>query len=234
MIGLIYHHRLSYGTGRPAVLENDESISEARLLLSHPLTIEDDMRLVSTVELIVIRERVHNALAPYEGPVPPRDFDELDTADHDFKQWYATWDVEFSQKYENAGTLVLQSVKTYFKQRLAFYRQSLQIQHLHAELFHNATALRGINGPEDVEKMPPKQRELALRSIKIAREGLDITVNSASYREGMKYGASFTTLFVVVVHPFTKSCSLHSCNSDLCGFIFTPSLSPFVSNSRQF
>ncbi len=70
----------------------------------------------------------------------------------------------------------------------AFYRQSLQIQHLHAELFHNATALRGINGPEDVEKMPASQRELAHRSIEIARQGLEITVNSASYREGMKYG----------------------------------------------
>jgi hypothetical protein len=65
----------------------------------------------------------------------------------------------------------------------------LQIQHLHAELFHNATALRGIDGPEDVEKMPPNQRELARRSIEIARQGLDITVNSPSYREGMKFGA---------------------------------------------
>jgi hypothetical protein len=72
----------------------------------------------------------------------------------------------------------------------------LHIQHLHAELFHNATALRGINGPEDVEKMPSNQRELARRSIKIAREGLDITVNSPSYREGMKYGAPpYTTTF---------------------------------------
>lgn len=72
----------------------------------------------------------------------------------------------------------------------AFYRQSLQIQQVHAELFHNATALRGINGPDDVQKMPPVQRELAMRSIQIARQGLDITVNSPSYREGMKYGQS--------------------------------------------
>lgn len=72
----------------------------------------------------------------------------------------------------------------------AFYRQSLQIQHLHAELFHNATALQGINGPEDVQKMPKVQRDLAIRSIRIARQGLDITVNSPSYSEGMKYGES--------------------------------------------
>jgi len=76
------------------------------------------------------------------------------------------------------------------RQRTAFYRQSLQIQHLHAELFHNATALRGINGPHDVQQMPQVQRDLALRSIQIAQQGLDITVNSPAYREGMKYGKS--------------------------------------------
>lgn len=64
----------------------------------------------------------------------------------------------------------------------------MQIQHLHAELFHNATALRGINGPDDVHKIPSQQKDLAIRSIQIARQGLDITVMSPAYREGMKYG----------------------------------------------
>lgn len=77
----------------------------------------------------------------------------------------------------------------------AFYRQSLQIQHLHAELFHNATALRGINGPEDVQNMPATQIELAIRSIQIARQVLDITLNSPSYREGMKYGMTLFRQF---------------------------------------
>lgn len=71
---------------------------------------------------------------------------------------------------------------------IAFYRQSLQIQHLTAELFHNATALRGIDGPDDVQNMPHAQRDLAIRSIQIGRQILDITVNSQAYREGMKYG----------------------------------------------
>jgi hypothetical protein len=65
----------------------------------------------------------------------------------------------------------------------------LQIQHIHAELFHNATALRGINGSTDVQQMPAAQREVAARSIVIALKALDVTVNSPSYREGMKYGA---------------------------------------------
>jgi hypothetical protein len=77
---------------------------------------------------------------------------------------------------------------SYSPSATAFYRQSLQIQHLTAELFHNATALRGIDGPDDVQSMPPGQRDLAIRSIQIGRQILDITVNSPAYREGMKYG----------------------------------------------
>lgn len=155
------------------------------------------MRLVSTVELISIRERVHNALAPFEVPVKPEHFEELRRADADFRNWYATWDQAFSQKYEDAGanSLCLAYFVKFSRLDAAFYRQSLQIQHLHAELFHNATALRGINGPEDVQKMPIAQRELAIRSIQIARQGLEITVTSPAYREGMKYGrVPFPTL----------------------------------------
>ena len=95
--------RLSYGTGRPALLEDDQSIKDCRYLLNHPLAIEDDMRLVSTVELIAIRERVHNTLTPFDGPVKPEHFEELHRADHDFRNWYTSWDAAFSQKYENAG-----------------------------------------------------------------------------------------------------------------------------------
>lgn len=61
------------------------------------------MRLVSTVELIAIRERVHNALAPFDKPVVPDDFEELRKAKNDFECWYKLWDEAFSTKYEDAG-----------------------------------------------------------------------------------------------------------------------------------
>lgn len=97
---------MSYGTGRPAILKDDESIANARVFLQHPLAIEDDMRLVSTVELMALRERVHNALTPIGELVTERDFEELRRADLNFRSWYATWDAAFSQKYEDAGTFV--------------------------------------------------------------------------------------------------------------------------------
>ena len=181
---------MSYGTGRPAILKDDESIWQCRLLLQHPLAIEDDMRLVSTVELTAIRERVHNNPSPlFDRDVDEITFNVLKEADMEFRNWYATWDQAFSQKYEDAGMFSTLIISTRgLMPRAAFYRQSLQIQHLHAELFHNAAALRGIDGPEDVQRMPPAQRDLALRSIHIGRQILDITVNSPAYREGMKYG----------------------------------------------
>lgn len=63
------------------------------------------MRLVSTVELVAIRERVHNFLSPLEGPIKPEHYEELNRADIDFRNWYATWDEAFSRKYENAGKI---------------------------------------------------------------------------------------------------------------------------------
>lgn len=96
------------------------------MILQHPLSIQDDMRLVSMVELMVLREQIHNQLAPYEGPVEDRVYKVLHQAESDFRAWYEEWDQMFSQKYEDA----------------AFYRQSLQIQRDFGELYHNATALR--------------------------------------------------------------------------------------------
>ena len=98
---------MSYGTGRPAILKDDESIWQCRLLLQHPLAIEDDMRLVSTVELMAIRERIHNNLAPlFDRPVDEHTFQVLRDADLEFRNWFATWDQAFSQKYEDAGAWV--------------------------------------------------------------------------------------------------------------------------------
>lgn len=95
--------RMSYGTGRPSILKDDESIFGCRLLLQHPLAIEDDMRLVSTVELMAIRERVNNNLQPIDRPVDDHTFNVIREADTEFSSWYSTWDRAFSQKYENAG-----------------------------------------------------------------------------------------------------------------------------------
>jgi hypothetical protein len=65
--------------------------------------------------------------------------------------------------------------------------------------------------------MPAAQRELAVRSIQIARQGLEITVNSPAYREGMKYAvhythatATFAASFLLrLARLFPEECSMH-------------------------
>jgi hypothetical protein len=53
--------RMSYGNGRPAILKEDDNVRYSHELLAHPLSIEDDARLASTVELMILRERGHHA-----------------------------------------------------------------------------------------------------------------------------------------------------------------------------
>ncbi|KIJ46403.1 hypothetical protein M422DRAFT_165228, partial [Sphaerobolus stellatus SS14] len=178
----LFEHQMSYGNGQPAILRYDESIANCRELLEHPLAIEDDMRLVSMLELIVIREHVHNKLTELdrlmnEGEdVEDQIYEVLRTADNDFARWYAEWDERFGQRYPDA----------------VFYRQSLQVQQYFAELFHNATALRGINRPEDVATMPEAQRAIAIRSIQIAKKGLETSLQASAYRENLKYAVHYT------------------------------------------
>ena len=45
-------HSVSLGTGRPLLLQDDESVQKARLLLTHPMASETDLRLISCIELM--------------------------------------------------------------------------------------------------------------------------------------------------------------------------------------
>ncbi|KAF8519106.1 hypothetical protein BU17DRAFT_66051 [Hysterangium stoloniferum] len=207
----LFEHQLSYGVGRPAILRFDESIRDCRLLLKHPLSIEDDMRLVSTVELIIIREKVHNRLAQREHQIDEETFLCLREADADFRTWFQKWDGQFSKKHSDAG----------------FYRQSLQIQQFFAELFHNATALRGISGPEDVANMPTAQRHVLVKSIRLAKAGLETTLQASAYRENLKYGeclsvhythatATFAaSLLIRLARLMPQECDLHAIKKDV-------------------
>lgn len=77
------------------------------MMLQHPLAIEDDMRLVSTVELMALRERLNNQIINPDGPLNEAAFAALRDGSTQFQTWYATWDQAFSQKYEDAGQHIL-------------------------------------------------------------------------------------------------------------------------------
>ena len=152
------------------------------------LAIPDDLRLVSLVQLGMLNERVHNALAqsPFViSPTPQDVFAILKAYQGDFDDWTSRWDAEFVKRGDEYPDC-------------EFQRQSLEVQRMFAELFHNATALRGIRDPEDVVHMP-EERWLALRSIDLASRGLETCLQSPNYRAGLKYGVlSFSALSSVL------------------------------------
>jgi hypothetical protein len=101
-------------------LKEDESIEQCRFFLEHPLAIEDDMRLVSTVELMIIREKINKELGSLEKAVDDRTFEVLRQADVDFTAWYKGWDALFSRKYESAGTALGTYDPNFFSRVLSF------------------------------------------------------------------------------------------------------------------
>lgn len=175
---------MSFGNGRPAVLKEDESVADARLLLTHPLSIADDMRLVSMVELMTLRERIHNLVGANDNaPIDSNTFAHLRQYRQHFQSWLEVWSANFSSRFDSH----------------AFQIQSLHCQRDFAELYHNATALRNVRSPEDAKRMPEEQRELARRSMEVARSGLDVCLRSPSYREGMKV-RNQTLVYCAVAH----------------------------------
>ena len=57
--------------------------------------------------------------------------------------------------------------------------------------------------------MPPAQRDLAIRSIQIGRQILDITVNSLAYREGLKYGLYPQCIQIVTLKLTERFSAVH-------------------------
>ena len=99
---------MAYGTGRPAILREDETIHQCRRLLEHPLSIMSDARLVSTVELTALRgksilqnsQTAYQIVAPLhieltatpDLPIAENTLRRLKQANTDFDAWERYWD----------------------------------------------------------------------------------------------------------------------------------------------
>ncbi|KAF8323272.1 hypothetical protein DL93DRAFT_665752 [Clavulina sp. PMI_390] len=180
----LFEHQLSLGTGRPMVLHEDDSVRDCQLFLNLPegLACRNDMRLVSMVQLGIIKERLHKELervSPEDLPTSPEVYGVLATHRGEFNNWTAWWDAQFYDKRE-------------LHEDHDFQRQSLEVQRMFAELFHNAAILRGIRGQGDVDNMPREQRDLVIYSVQIAQKGLETCMRSPNYRNGMRFAVHFT------------------------------------------
>ncbi|TIB30165.1 hypothetical protein E3P84_03445 [Wallemia ichthyophaga] len=174
---IVAAHRLSFGTGRTAFLRDDRgTLSHSRILLDHPLATPTDFRLVSTVELLQIREKVHTELQPFDARVDEHTFATLRSATVEFDGWFNDWKEHIQNKFPDQQ----------------FFIQSLYVQRQYAELFHHAVALRGIKGPSDIVTMPMEQRSIAHRAMGAAQHCLDACIKPGEYGHNLKYAVHYT------------------------------------------
>ncbi|WWD15975.1 hypothetical protein CI109_100399 [Kwoniella shandongensis] len=175
----LMEHQMAYGTGRPAIIREDETIHQCRRLLEHPLSITSDARLVSTVELTALRSPLHIELtASPDLPIAESTLKRLKQANQDFDAWERYWDRVLSDRFG--------------KGRGDFFRESLIIQRQYAELFVNSQLLRGIRESSDIIGMPEEKRALAIRAMKNAQRCLDICLHGENYRNGLRYAVHYT------------------------------------------
>lgn len=194
-------HQMSYGTGRPAILREDESIAQCRRFLEHPLSIISDVRLISTVECIALRAPLHVLLITSpEEPVDQMTVARLQQANYDLDRWQNYWDRVLAEKFN--------------KDEGDFFRESLAAQREYSSLFINSQLLRGVKEAADVRKMPPDKRDLAIRAMRNAQTCLDIAIRGKNYRSGLRFGKPvlycMSTRLRLMHTRNVYSCSLHA------------------------
>lgn len=100
-------HQMSYGMGRPAIVREDTTIHNARLLLDHPLALDSDMRLVYAVELLALRAPLHvdlTAGADADEPLGAETLARLRWANEQFDAWERYWAGVLDARYGEEGT----------------------------------------------------------------------------------------------------------------------------------
>lgn len=169
-------HQLAFGTGRPALFRKDLGIDRCRQLLSHPLSLPSDARLVSTVEMMSLRAPLHVLLTNSpDQALDQETISKLREANAGFERWLRHWDAVFTETFPQ-------------EQQSDFYRESLVAQREYASLFTNSQLLREIRSASDVKRMPNDKRELALRAMENAQNCIRIALRGKSYGRAFKFG----------------------------------------------
>ncbi|CDZ97607.1 er-associated protein catabolism-related protein [Phaffia rhodozyma] len=173
----LIEHQMSYGTGRPPIVREDETILRCKEFLSHPLAVDTDWRLIASVEIMKIRAPLHLQLynLPEDVAVGTDTLEKLQQANLDFNTWFDEWDARIAEKFG--------------PEREAFFRQSLKSL---VGLSVIGTALRKIHNPADVQKMHPAQRELALLALRNAQQCIDICLHAEAYRASLPFAVHYT------------------------------------------
>jgi hypothetical protein len=199
-------HQMSYGMGRPAIVREDSTIHNCRLLLDHPLSLGSDTRLIYAVELIALRAPLHVELtATPDLPIDAATLTRLRWAHEQFDAWEKHWDDMLVEQYGTSG----------------FVRESLAMQRQLAELFINSQLLRGVRTVADVKALSAEKRVLALRAMHNALKCGEIAL-SGKHVSVLWRGRALT---VVHAHLSVRH-ALHACMCRLRRVLSHPDHAP--------
>lgn len=196
-------HQISFGAGRPPMLSYHYVLDCRRFLeLPSPLSIRSDARLISTLELLIVRERYHDVLAPYEAAITESQANGMRMIREELSQWHSFWSRELIQRGYSSDSFLL---------------HSLRLQRATADLYFMCTALRGIKEPKDMHHAPRPQAKMIKEATGAALEILDIANGSASYRENLAHAPSYTyitttfaAVFLIKVARLTDDGSINT------------------------
>lgn len=184
----LLEHQISYGAGRTAMLQH-HTVDSCRdfLRLPAPLVSSIDARFVATLELMVIRERHINCLAPFDQPINELMFGNVYTLNEDLRAWLDHWTRDLRQRgYDESS----------------FWMASLHLQCATAKLYLTSTSLRtaGIvqngNAQTRWESLHAGRKDLIVQSVKAASDALRIAVENEEYFNLLKWAPHYTIVTV--------------------------------------
>ncbi|WOO82902.1 Protein priB [Vanrija pseudolonga] len=147
---------MSMNHGRPVVNpDEDGTISTARRLLEHPLSIPTDSRCIALVELVLHRQMGLQMLLTPEYVSPP----EVDEIVHKANEAFDGWGDFWADYYASRGTGADNFLVT-----------ELSVMKSHSILQFHYHVLRGVQTKLDVDCLPRRRRHWLVRSLHVADE----------------------------------------------------------------
>lgn len=89
---------MSFNLGRPALFAAEDTLSDCRRLLEHPLAIPTDSRLVAACELLTLRLSIHRLFSIWAPTATVPNLDErIEESNATYSDWFKYWDQYYSE-----------------------------------------------------------------------------------------------------------------------------------------
>ncbi|WOO78184.1 Transcriptional activator of proteases prtT [Vanrija pseudolonga] len=169
---------MAFNLGRPALFAAEDTIKHCRWFLEHPLSIQSDVRLVSTCELLTLRIPMHQPFSiwPSATRIPDID-DRIQEANDSFVTWFKHWDEHFTK----IGV-----------EKTTFMRESLLTQYSHAVLHTNCRILHGVRSRRDLSLLSERRVDQLKHALHCAETLVSMPLRSVGYKANFTKANHYT------------------------------------------